>query len=308
MSPVSLNLVDMFNMARYRLRTMPSLVCLIAVHGLGQVNNDPRLIPKGAGDIPVLNSSNPNGTSCVKSTAKPRVLNLTSIEQPNNPDNIPGTVCLSYDVGPDGHAYNILVTQGITPDLDASVVKYVNQMVFTPGSTEGTHVTGSTYSFVPQPEFDRKPRMLNENSVKQPTDLGNIDGVIVVKFHIMTDGHAHSIQVTKSLTPDLDAAAVETVSNLVFEPASNRDGVSVPFFGAALTFSFQQKAREKHPKWARFAEIVNNVGGQMYLQNTCPQLRAKALMFWNGADQQTWQSCLSYGYFIGPLYVFNGSR
>jgi hypothetical protein len=70
----------------------------------------------------------------------------------------------------------------------------------------------------------------------------------------------------------------------------------------------QPREQPEHPKLERALGIAANVATQLYLTNACPQLRGKALLWWTAGDQQTWQACVSNGFFIGPLYIYTGPR
>ncbi len=90
------------------------------------------------------------------------------------------------------------------------------------------------------------------NGVSQPTILykqepeytpeakdQKIEGSVLLRVEITTEGHAENIRVVKSLDPGLDANAVTAVSNWRFNPGK-KDGAPVAVY-ASIELNFHLK-------------------------------------------------------------------
>jgi len=86
----------------------------------------------------------------------------------------------------------------------------------------GGAVTPPRAIYAPNPEYTDKARK------------AKINGNVVVSLFVTPEGDARDVRVTKSLTPDLDAEAVEAVRKWKFKPAT-KDGqpVAVQIFAEA---------------------------------------------------------------------------
>lgn len=81
----------------------------------------------------------------------------------------------------------------------------------------GTHGVGyPACSYCPDPQYSREAR------------AKRIEGTVVLQAIVMPDGTAADIRLVKSLTSDLDNAAIEAVARWRFKPARNEDHVAVP--------------------------------------------------------------------------------
>ena len=78
----------------------------------------------------------------------------------------------------------------------------------------GGSVTAPRAIYAPNPEYTDKARK------------AKINGTVVVSLIVTPEGEARNVQVTKSLTPDLDKKAVEAVRKWKFKPAT-KDGQAV---------------------------------------------------------------------------------
>jgi TonB family protein len=73
------------------------------------------------------------------------------------------------------------------------------------------------------------PKVLERQNPVYPDKerSAKIEGKVVLGLVVGTDGHAHDIKVTKSVTPALDASAVSAVSSWLFQPGTKK-GKPVP--------------------------------------------------------------------------------
>jgi TonB family protein len=78
----------------------------------------------------------------------------------------------------------------------------------------GGGVTAPRAIYAPNPEYTDKARKAKTN------------GTVVVSLIVTPEGKAQNVQVTKSLTPDLDQKAIEAVRKWRFKPAT-KDGQPV---------------------------------------------------------------------------------
>lgn len=137
-----------------------------------------------------------------------------------------------------------------------------------------------------------------------------LSGPVTVYVEIGPDGLAHNMRVTEGLAPGLDERAIDSISKWRFQPAIRQGQPVTVKSWIRVTFSLSSstQAPNGHPKLERALGIAANVATQLYLTNTCPQLRRKPLLFWTAGDLQTWQVCTGNGLFIGPLYIYLGPQ
>jgi protein TonB len=86
-----------------------------------------------------------------------------------------------------------------------------------------------------------QPRVLIKVDPVYPEDAKDegIEGTVVLKTEITTEGVARNITVSKSLDPRFDASAVTAVSNWRFQPGT-KDGQPVTVY-ASIEITFHLK-------------------------------------------------------------------
>lgn len=163
-----------------------------------------------------------------------------------------GVVVLEMVVGTDGVPRDIKVTRSLTPDLDEAALDAVRKWKFSPGTKDGEAVAvliNAEISFSlgnrdkhRSPAGTRSQRTLSEKACK---DGGGIKpprstympgpvfseeekrnegtrhtGAVVLSLVVSPEGTPREVKVARSLDPDSDQKAIETVNTWKFDPAT----------------------------------------------------------------------------------------
>ena len=163
-----------------------------------------------------------------------------------------GVVVLELVVGTDGLPRDIKVTRSLTPDLDEAALDAVRRWKFSPGTKDGEAVAvliNAEISFslgnqgrhrspsaarsqgtlsgrackdgggIQSPRATYMPGPAFSEEEKGSEGAGHT-GVVILSLIVSPDGTPKDVKVTRSLEPDLDRKAIETVNAWKFDPAT----------------------------------------------------------------------------------------
>ena len=191
------------------------------------------------------------------SVSAPRV--LTDVKPKYTADalrnKISGKVMLECVVRADGMPSDIRVTQSLDRELDAEAIKALEQWRFRPGEKDGKAVNVKvdiemTFTLrakdtaaaeppipaeAPAPDVIYKPG----NGVSAPVLVkdvkpfyppaamtARVQGAVTLQCVVLKDGSVGDVRVTRSLDPDIDREASETLKKWTFKPGM-KDGQPV---------------------------------------------------------------------------------
>lgn len=180
---------------------------------------------------------------------------------------VQGNVIVQFIVGKDGAVRDVCVARPVDPDLDAEAVRVAKSLPkFIPGRQNGKLVN-VLYTLpinfklsTPEPKSDNNKKMSAEEVMPKYPGGENgliqhlaknlrypekamkqgVEGKVVVRFTVDTEGNVRDPKVVRSVTPELDAEALRVVGTLDKFVAAKVDGKPVNVF-YTLPVSFMLK-------------------------------------------------------------------
>jgi len=153
---------------------------------------------------------------------------------------VEGSVFLEVVVKADGTVDDkVRVTKSLDPDLDQQAIKAAKQWTFKPGTIDGKpvpvsvsleltfslHHAAPVYAVGSGITAPRATKQVNPNytdAARQARTQGSVELTGIVE----TDGSIGSIEVARSLDPELDQQAIRALSQWQFTPGQ-KDGANV---------------------------------------------------------------------------------
>ena len=180
---------------------------------------------------------------------------------------VEGRVFVQFVVNEEGDAEDVVISRGVSSDLDEEAVRVVSEAKFTPGMQDGKPV--KVRMSIPI-TFKLKPDALSEEAAGEPKDdayvvvehmpelaggltvlmqdikypeiarKAGIEGTVYVGFVVNEDGATENVVVQKGIGAGCDEEAVRAVIKAKFTPGM-QDGKAVPVrMTIPITFKLPQ--------------------------------------------------------------------
>lgn len=138
-----------------------------------------------------------------------------------------------------------------------------------------------------------------------------IEGTVIVHVFIGIDGVPYDMKVLQTLDPDLDLNAMGAISQWRFQPAIHNGKPATWDTTVNMNFRLHRpqevmstgSAGSTGGKLRRAAGIALTIAQQLALQNICPRIYRKPLVFMNANELEWLQVCNENGSMLFGVYV-----